>query len=84
MPEGAAENALAEINPYLLESVCRPALCETPLIPNQIDYSQFSLDDMYEMLDLVQPFYRCRWKLWEMSKNLCSHTATERSHRAFC
>ena len=84
VPEETAENTLAEIKSYLLENVFRPALCETPLIPNQIDYSQFSLDDMYDMLDAAKPFYHRRCRVWRMNQSLCSHPATDHSHRAFC
>ncbi len=57
LTEDTAENELDQINPCLLEQVCRPALHERNLIPSQIDYSQFTLEEMYDMLDAAHSFY---------------------------
>ncbi len=83
-PEAAKTEAWDEIPPYLMENVFRPAFREEPLIPSQIDYSQFSLDDMYDMLDAAQSFYNLRHRLLESTQSLCGHTASGCSRRAFC
>jgi len=43
-----------------------------------------ALEEMYDMLDAVQSFYRRRFRLAEMNQGLCGHIAAERSRRAFC
>lgn len=82
--EDTAENEFQETNPYLLENVCTPILHRQSLIPNQIDYSQFTIDDLYDMLDAAQDHCRRRFLLRELNQVLCRQTATRHLRRAFC
>lgn len=82
--EDTAENDFAEIDPYLMEAVCSPILNGKPLIPNRIDYSRFTLEDLYDLLDGAQAHYRRRFYLWEMNRQLCSRSVPQSLRRAFC
>ena len=54
--EDTAENEFVEIDPYLMEKVCSLILNRQPLTPHQIDYSQFTLEDLYDLLDGARDF----------------------------
>ncbi len=82
--EDTAENEFAEIDPYLMEAVCSPILNGEPLIPKQIDYSRFTLDDLYDLLDGAKIHYHRRFYLWEMNRQLCSRSISQSLRRAFC
>lgn len=82
--EDTAENEFAEADPYLMEKVCTPILNRQPLIPNQIDYSQFTLEDLYDLLDEAQDFCDRRFCLWELNRDLCGHPVSQSLRRAFC
>lgn len=82
--EDTAENEFAETDPYLMEKVCTPILNRQPLIPNQIDYSQFTLEDLYDLLDRAQDFCDRRFCLWELNRGLCGHPVSQSLRRAFC
>ena len=84
VPEDTAENEFAKIDPYLMEKVCSPILNRQPLIPNQIDYSRFTLDDLYDLLDGAQGYCRRRSHLWELNRQLCSRSVSQSLRRAFC
>ena len=84
VPEDTAENEFAKIDPYLMEKVCSPILNRQPLIPNRIDYSRFTLDDLYDLLDEAQGYcLRCS-QLWEINQKLCSQPVSQSLRRAFC
>lgn len=82
--EDTAENEFAEADPYLMEKVCTPILNRQPLIPNQIDYSQFTLEDLYDLLDGARDFCDRRFCLWELNRSLCGHPVFQSLRRAFC
>ncbi len=82
--EDTAENEFAEIAPYLMEAVCSPILNGEPLVPNGIDYSRFTLDDLYDLLDGAKIHYHRRFYLWEMNRQLCSRSISQSPRRAFC
>ena len=82
--EDTAENEFAEIDPYLMEKVCSPILNGEPLTPNQIDYSRFTLDDLYDLLDGAQGYCRRRSHLWELNWQLCNQPVSQSLRRAFC
>ena len=82
--EDTAENEFVEIDPYLMEKVCSPILNRQPLTPNRIDYSRFSMDDLYDLLDRAQNFYDRRFHLRELNRNLCSQPVSQSLRRAFC
>ena len=84
VPEDTAENEFAEIDPYLMEKVCSPILNRQPLIPHQIDYSQFTLEDLYDLLDGARDFCDRRFCLWELNQGLCGHPVSQSLRRAFC
>ena len=82
--EDTAENELVEIDPYLMEKVCSPILNRQPLTPNQIDYSQFTLEDLYDLLDGARDFCDRRFCLWELNRSLYGHPVFQSLRRAFC
>ena len=82
--EDTAENDFEEVGPYLLEQVGFPLLHGQPLAPNQIDYSRFILDDLYDLLDAVRAYCRRRYRLWTLNQDLCGQTTSQSAHRAFC
>lgn len=82
--EDTAENDFEEVDPYLLEQVGFPLLHGQPLAPNQIDYSRFILDDLYDLLDAVRAYCRRRYCLWTLNRDLCRQTTSQSAHRAFC
>ena len=84
VPEDTAENEFAEADPYLMEKVCTPILNRQPLIPHQIDYSQFTLEDLYDLLDGARDFCDRRFCLWELNQGLCGHPVSQSLRRAFC
>ena len=84
VPEDTAENEFAKIDPYLMDKVCSPILNRQPLIPNQIDYSRFTLEDLYDLLDEAQAYYHHHFRLWELNQNLCSQPVPQSLQRAFC
>ena len=77
VPEDTAENEFAKTAPYLMEKVCSPIL-------NQIDYSRFTLEDLYDLLDEAQTYYHHHFRLWELNQNLCSQPVPQSLQRAFC
>lgn len=83
-PEETTEDDFEEVVPYLVEKVGFPLLHGQPLAPNQIDYSRFTLDDLYDLLDAAKEHCNRRYRLWEMNRNLCGQTAPPTFRRAFC
>jgi len=82
--EDTAENDFQEVDPYLLENVGFPLLRGQPLIPNQVDYSRFVLDDLYDLLDAAQEHYRRHFRLQRMNEHLCRQAAFQTLRQAFC
>ena len=82
--EDTAEDDFTGVEPYLLENVGFPLLRGQPLIPNQVDYSRFALDDLYDLLDAAQEHYRRHFRLQRMNEHLCGQAASQSLRRAFC